>query len=142
MSNILSAKPDNAQSIVLTDAQIADMDEVADAMVAAARAAGAVAGQLSAERAEDECPGFGERALTFIVDHVRQKGRVSGESVTLSAVKAGIKPPDQRAFGPIYAKALRKGLIHVAGYVPRVRGHGSAGGKLYAPGPDPKALID
>ncbi|MNX95386.1 hypothetical protein D3C86_1276580 [compost metagenome] len=124
----------------LTDQQVADMDEVADSMVATARAAGLAAGQRSVERAEDECPGFGEQALTFIVDHIRQKGRVSGESVTLSAVKAGIRPPDQRAFGPIYAKALRHGLIHVVGYVPRIRGNGSAGGKLYAPGPDPKAI--
>jgi hypothetical protein len=32
MRNILSAKPDNAQFIALTDEQVADMDETADFM--------------------------------------------------------------------------------------------------------------
>lgn len=122
MSNILSTKPFDAQ------------------FIDASRAAGHAAGLGALERAEDEIPDFSKRALDFIVEHITQKGEVPGESVTLAAVDAGIKPPDQRAFGPVYAKALRRGLIHVVRYIPRVRGHGSAGGKLYAPGPDPHAV--
>lgn len=108
--------------------------------IAQARAVGLEAGLRSIDRAEAADPKFSEKALAFVVDHIREKGKVSGESATLAAVQAGINPPDQRAFGPIYAMALRRGLIHVVGYVPRLRGHGSAGGKLYAPGPDPKAI--
>lgn len=120
----------------VTDEMVKGMDD----MASHARAVGLEAGQRSLERAEAIAPEFGEKAFTFIVAHVRDNGPVPGESATLAAVKAGINPPDARAFGPIYAKALRQGLIHVVGYVPRVRGHGSAGGKLYAPGPDPKAI--
>jgi hypothetical protein len=46
----------------------------------------------------------------------------------------GICPHDDRAFGSIYAKAIRNGVIRVVGYVPRVKGHGTAGGRLYAAG--------
>jgi predicted DNA-binding transcriptional regulator YafY len=105
-----------------------------------ARALGRAAGADSVEHAEATDPDFSEKALAFIVDHVRQKGEVPGESITLAAVKAGISPPDQRAFGPIYAMALRRGLIHIVRYIPRVRGHGSAGGKLYAAGANPNAI--
>jgi hypothetical protein len=111
-----------------------------DDMANHAHAIGLEAGQRSMERAEEANPGFSERALAFIVEYVRAKGEVPGESATLAAVDAGINPPDQRAFGPVYAMALRRGLIHVVRYIPRVRGHGSAGGKLYAAGPDPKAF--
>lgn len=102
--------------------------------VRTARKLGEEAGQRCVDKAEDTMPDFSERALKFIVDHVREKGRVSGESIVLAATAAGIRPPDARAFGPVFKKALSLGLIRVVGFVPRVRGHGSAGGKLYAPG--------
>lgn len=108
--------------------------------VRTARRLGREAATNAADRADMDDPEFTRKALTFIVDYVQQRGQVPGESATLAAVNAGIRPKDQRAFGSVYATALRRGLIHVVGYVPRVRGHGSAGGKLYAPGPDPKAI--
>jgi len=106
--------------------------------IAQARAVGLEAGLRSIDHAEAENPSFSEQAFDFIVKYIREHGEVPGESVTLAAVKAGIKPPDQRAFGPIYAMALRRELIHVVRYIPRVRGHGRAGGKLYAAGPNPR----
>lgn len=99
-----------------------------------ARKLGTEAGTAAADKAEQEDPTFRERALEFIVGYIRQQGEATGESATLAAVLAGISPKDQRAFGPVYAKAIKRGLIRVVGYVPRVRGHGSAGGKLYAAG--------
>lgn len=99
-----------------------------------ARKLGGEAGDRAADKAERHDPAFRARALDFIVNYIRQQGETTGESATLAAVLAGIRPPDQRAFGPVYQEAIRKGLIRVVGYVPRVRGHGSAGGKLYAAG--------
>ena len=103
------------------------------ARIKTARALGAEAG----ERAEFKAgPGFGERALNFIreyADAARAAGRTfTGEEATDAAKLAGIRPPDDRAFGPVFAKAIRTSVIRVVGYVPRVKGHGSAGGKLYA----------
>lgn len=99
--------------------------------IATARKLGTEAGMRCLDKAAANDPEFKTRALDFIVAHVREKGRVAGEDVTLAAVNAGIKPHDLRAFGSIYATALRRKLIRVVAYVPRVRGHGSAGGKVY-----------
>lgn len=94
--------------------------------------------QLSFDAATSADPSFGERAYAFIVAYVREQaaalGSVPGEQVTLAARAAGITPSDDRAFGAIYAKAIRQGDIRVVGYCARVRGHGTSGGKLYAAG--------
>jgi hypothetical protein len=105
-----------------------------DTRVRVARKLGAEAGDACLAKAQDKDPEFGERAYRFIVDFVREHGPVPGEAATLAAVLAGIRCHDQRAFGPVYARALREKAIQVVGSVPRVRGHGSAGGKLYAAG--------
>ena len=92
--------------------------------------------QLSLDAATSTDPSFGARAYTFIVSYVREQsarlGSIPGEQVTLAARAAGIAPGDDRAFGAIYAKAIRNGDICVVGTCPRVRGHGTAGGRLYA----------
>ena len=95
---------------------------------------GAEAGERRRSKADDVCPGFSERALNFIADYARQHLTFTGEVATNAAVMAGIKPHDTRAFGGIYAKAIRSGVIRVVGIVPRTKGHGSAGGKLYERG--------
>lgn len=98
------------------------------------RGLGDAAGNHCADKAEQTDPEFRAKALEFIVAFIRQQGQATGESATLAAVLAGIRPHDQRAFGPVYRTAIDRNLIRVVGYVPRVRGHGSAGGKLYALG--------
>lgn len=88
---------------------------------------------VSVDKAGDE---FRERALDFITRYVAaQSAPVPVETVTLAAKAAGIKPiNDDRAFGPVYARAIRENRIRVAGFCARVRGNGTAGGRLYAPG--------
>jgi hypothetical protein len=104
-------------------------------------AAGREAAERGAESTEQFDAEFRAQALKFIVAHIAKEGRVSGESTTLAAVLAGIRPRDDRHFGAVYQKALREKLIHVVGSVPRLRGHASTGGKLYAPGPAPADCI-
>lgn len=81
---------------------------------------------------------FSERAYTFFVSYINDQfpvvGGVPGETVTLAAKQAGIVAPDDRAFGAIFAKALRLRAIKIVGECRRVRGHGTAGGHLYGPG--------
>lgn len=102
--------------------------------VHAARKLGTEASERSRCKADEVCPGFSERALNFIAEYARAHDRFSGENCTYAMKAAGIRAHDDRATGSIYAKALRLGLIQVVGYVPRVRGHGTAGGRLYAAG--------
>jgi hypothetical protein len=103
--------------------------------VRAARKIGEERANRCRNKADEVCPGFGERALNFIADYAKQHDRFSGEHCTFAMKAAGIKAHDDRATGSVYAKAIRMGLIHVVGYVPRVRGNGTAGGRLYARGP-------
>jgi hypothetical protein len=101
-----------------------------------ARHLGTEAGERCRTKAEEVCPNFGERAYHFIVDYASTAGTAtfSGEDLTLIMKGYGIRPHDDRAFGSVYAKAIRNGVIRVVGYVPRVRGNGTAGGRLYAAG--------
>ena len=103
-------------------------------LIATARKLGVDAGQACLDMTEQDSPDFGEKAYAFIVAHIRKHRRVPGESVTMAAVLAGIRPRDQRAFGPVYAKALRAGAIRVVGATMRIRGHGTSGGRIYGPG--------
>lgn len=102
----------------------------------AARAAGAAAGEHARAKAEEVCPDFSRRAYDFIANYAASTSQVqfSGEDLTNCMKAFGIVPHDDRAFGAIFAKAIRRGVIRVVGYVPRVKGHGTAGGRLYAPG--------
>ena len=95
---------------------------------------GMEAGQACLDLTEQADPDFGEKAYQFVVDYVRKSRRVPGENVTLAARLAGIVPRDDRAFGPVFQRAIRAGAIRVVGSAPRVRGHGTSGGRIYAPG--------
>ncbi len=99
--------------------------------VAHARAAGEVAGQRAADKAERADDGFRERAQAFVLGYLAQHGASSGELMTDAAKLAGIKPPDDRAFGPVYAVLARRGLIVAAGFCARRKGHGTAGGRVW-----------
>jgi len=98
---------------------------------------GAEHGERAEHRANEDEPGFSERAL----EHIRQAmlagpagGSLRGEDLVNGAKLAGIRPRDDRAFGPVFAKAIRQGLIEPVGFAPRVKGHGTAGGRVYARG--------
>lgn len=105
-----------------------------DIRVRTARKLGMEAGQACLDLTEQTDPDFGAKAYDFIVGYVRKHRRVPGETVTLAARQAGIVPRDDRAFGSVFRKALQTGAIRAVGTVPRVRGHGTAGGRVYAPG--------
>ncbi|MDH4417681.1 MAG: hypothetical protein QE485_10685 [Acidovorax sp.] len=105
--------------------------------VRSARKLGAEAAKKAADRADQDAPGFSERAL----EHIRVTmlaaapgAQLRGEDIVNAAKVAGIRPPDDRAFGSIFSKAIRLGFIEPVGFAPRVKGHGTAGGRLYARG--------
>lgn len=79
-------------------------------------------------------PRFSEQAYAFVVAYIKVHGPISGELVTNAAKHAGICPDDDRAFGPIYARALRAGLVQVIGTTIRIKGHGTGGARVYVAG--------
>lgn len=86
---------------------------------------------------------FAERARAFVVDYLDRHAAASGEVITEACKRAGIRPHDDRAFGPVYMALSRAGLIEKCGSAIRKRGHGCAGGNVWrrkAPVPEPAGV--
>ena len=96
-----------------------------------ARAEGRRLGGLANMRAEDKDDGFTDRAKQFIVDHLRIVREAPGEDLVDIAKAKGATPPDDRAFGPIFASLARQGFIRSIGFALRKKGHGTAGGRIW-----------
>lgn len=96
-----------------------------------AQALGEIGMKRALDRAEADEPGFSERAQAFVLEYLRVHGVSSGELITDACKLAGIKPPDDRAFGPVYSKLARAGFIEPAGFCARRKGHGTSGGRLW-----------
>ena len=74
---------------------------------------------------------FNEAACAFITAYLLSRGATAGEDLTDACKRSGIVPHDDRAFGPVYMRLSREGVIEKAGYVPRRKGHGTSGGSLW-----------
>jgi len=74
--------------------------------------------------------GFSDEASRIIL-MLLESGPQSGEYLTLACKAAGVTPHDDRAFGPVYMRLARKGLIEKVGIVQRRRGHGTSGGNVW-----------
>lgn len=102
-----------------------------------ARKLGQEAAQRAEDRANDESPGFSDAALEHIrkaMETLEPGATMRGEDLVNAAKVAGIRPPDDRAFGSVFCKAIRLGYIEPVGFAPRVKGHGTSGGRVYARG--------
>lgn len=89
------------------------------------------AGILRAQvRAENAAPDFTRRACAYALALIATRGPMSGEAIVDACRAAGFTPPDDRAFGAVFKRALREGAT-VIGQCARRKGHGSAGGKVY-----------
>lgn len=98
-----------------------------------ARAQGERAAQACIEKAQRVAdPAFKEKATQAILNHLKAVRRASGEELTDVAIAHGARPHDARAFGPVFRALLGSSQIRVVDTCPRVKGHGSSGGKVYA----------
>jgi hypothetical protein len=84
--------------------------------------------QVNAERFR---PDFTTEAAEFIVRFLRENGPQSGEILTDWCREAGIVPHDDRAFGAVYMRLRRAGMIVKTGTCQRMKGHGTAGGTIW-----------
>lgn len=95
------------------------------------RASGQVEAERAAQHASLSMPTFSLRARTHVLAVLAGSGDTSGEVLTDSCKAAGIVPPDDRAFGSIYAWLVRTGQIRCVGMVARTKGHGTSGGRVW-----------
>lgn len=101
----------------------------------AARAAGAAAGEACAAKAAEVAKFDTTAAARFMHSWVVRFGPTSGEQLVKVAREHGHAPHDDRAFGPVFVKLQRgvdgKRLKVLRSDLPRERGHGTSGGKLW-----------
>lgn len=71
-------------------------------------------------------------AEDYIVGYVSAHGPTSGEDLVMAAKDAGHRGHDDRCFGSVFLSAIRGGrLVVLRSDLPRRRGHGTSGGRLY-----------
>lgn len=90
------------------------------AAVKAARNAGMT---LAADHAEAEQPGWAEEAYGALKRFARQRERFTSYDFRRAGLI--VSPTTDKAFGPIFLKAARAGLIQRVGYEPHPERHGS-----------------
>lgn len=82
--------------------------------------------------AERDRPTFQRDASAFVIRYLRQHGATPGEVLTIACKRSGIVPHDDRAFGAVYLSLVRQRVIERVATVPRLRGHRTAGGNVWA----------
>ncbi len=92
-----------------------------------ARDAGQAQMNLALSAAQRRDPWFCENAYDFLCGFARAKpGAFSAEDVTDAAAKSGISTQDRRAWGGVFQRASREGIIRRSTQVfPRRYGHGT-----------------
>lgn len=104
-------------------------------LVHEAREAGRQAGEAALAKARRVADFDAEGAGKFIAGWLCRHGPTSGEELVARATEHGYRAHDLRAMGPVFARLLRQGRIVVLrSDLPRARGHGTSGGKLYGVG--------
>ena len=90
--------------------------------------AGAEQMMLALDAAERRDETFPRRAYAFLVEFARRRtGPFSGEDVTDAAAEAGIHPGELRAWGAVFQRAARNGVIRRSSMLFKRRyGHGAA----------------
>jgi hypothetical protein len=96
-----------------------------------AHEAGISAANACEKKARKVDPEFSEKAATAILAHLRTVGQASGEVLTDVAIAHGARAHDARAFGAVFSRLSRKGLIRTIGFCMRSKGHGTAGGRIW-----------
>lgn len=97
-----------------------------------AKAEGQRAGEACLAKAERTDKFDTEGAGKFILGWIRRYGPTPGESLVLAAKEHGYRGKDDRCFGPVFQRLLSDNKVKVLrSDLPRTRGHGTSGGKLY-----------
>jgi hypothetical protein len=76
--------------------------------------------------AEDDQPGWGEVAyIALSVYAMRMEGPFTSLDFREWAASRLSAPPTDKAFGPVFVRAARAGIIRKVGYAPHPERHGS-----------------
>ncbi len=74
---------------------------------------------------------FSSLAQEFVLAYLREHGPASSETMTDACKESCVTPHDDRAFGGVYMRLARAGLICKVGTCPRRKGHLTSGGTVW-----------
>jgi len=94
-------------------------------------AAGHAAAAACAAKAERTTAFDAGRARAAVLELLADGQARSGEQLVDHCVGLGLVPHDARAFGAVIGTLARRGQIEAVGFVPRSKGHGTSGGRLW-----------
>lgn len=91
---------------------------------------------LTDSRRRQALDGFAKRAMKAIVKYLAKRGTASGEQLVAMLKQNGIFPEwgDDRAYGSVFRQVRTDPtcpIYVIRADLPRRRGHGTSGGKLY-----------
>jgi len=96
-----------------------------------ARSRGAAAEKACAAKAQRvtgiDLDGARMRVLTML-----ESGPSSGEDLVDALKGCGFRGHDDRCFGAVFSLLCKRGKIKCVGFIRRRRGHGTAGGRIWA----------
>ena len=78
---------------------------------------------------------FRDAAEACMLRQLQHGAQLTGEQLTDGCKAAGIVPPgglDDRAYGPVFRRLAASRRIRQVGTAPRAKGHGAAGGRIWA----------
>ena len=80
---------------------------------------------------ESAGPVFGAAAAKVVLELLAGGESIPAEQLTDACKSRGIVPHDDRAFGPVYLRLVKAGLIESCGLCARRKGHHTAGGRIW-----------
>lgn len=94
---------------------------------------GSVAARDTAIASVEEAAGpeFSVAAAQVVLELLAGGESIPAEQLTDACKARGIVPHDDRAFGPVYLRLVRAGLIEPCGLCARRKGHHTAGGRIW-----------
>jgi hypothetical protein len=95
------------------------------------RQAGAAAGAACLAKADRTTAFDADSARAAVLELLADGQARSGEQLVDHCQRLGIVPHDARAFGAVIGTLARRKQIEAVGFVPRSKGHGTAGGRLW-----------
>lgn len=107
------------------------MEAIEALPVFAQAAAGRAAAEACAAKAERTTAFSSEVARAVVLELLADGVARSGEQLVDACQRRGLVPHDARAFGAVFGKLKRDGLIEEVGFVARSKGHGTSGGRMW-----------
>lgn len=74
---------------------------------------------------------FMQKAAAQMLAYLALYREATGEDLTDACLSKGIKPENDKAFGPVISYLSRSGQIERAGYAQRRKGHGTSGAIIW-----------